>query len=788
MEEKVIFAAIAGLLHDIGKFYQSAEVNLVDTANRKVVNDVGFQHTFATQMFVEKFTPTDWQKKVSGTVNHHKPKDQQDYQVQLADRLSLNEPNELEDVLLPRLQSIFSTLSGHNAQKFLKLRRLNSKDKKALFPVSADVKSDVRKDYRDHWSLFEQQCLLRLRNPTTPDLYLENLLNLLLEFTWCIPATAAKGMSEISFYDHARTTAALAACLAADGREPDWCLKAIEKNDAVCFLVGADLSGLQKFIYSITSSGAAKSLRARSFYIQLLEEVLAYTILNRLGLPIVNLLYVGGGGFQLLVPLSVEPVLKEIIGDLTRDILILHQGGLGLAIEWEPLTSSDFCSFNIARDRVGKRLQLAKRKPFGRASTEFLSEVIGAPFHQGGDPTRYCIVTGEDGETVCKTEAGTYKSKFVLGLEELGRVLPKATHLLMMPIDEIVEPSLATSWQRALQVLGFHVEVITSKNEFILPKLKKNHHVRIWNLQSDVNASGLENILDHPAVIGYRPFAQLTPLDAHETPLTFDELSIPITGKFERWGVLRMDVDNLGLLFREGFGKSASISLTANLSLMLRLFFESCLPEFAQGDLQNHLYIQYAGGDDLFVVGSWDALPEFGKNIRQSFYEYTCGNPKLTISGGIALADAGSPIDQIANQAGEAEHQAKSLRPEKNAISFLNQAMDWDSFIISSDEARKIATGIKSNRLPRNLIHAILSLHDQLNEARLEAKRNDTRVPKFGRWTWMAAYQLTRLAESIKEEDKKYLIHLRDSLLKPDAEIETLGLAARWAQYLTRGG
>ena len=794
MTEEIIFAAIAGLLHDIGKFALRAGVELKGPWIGETKSDFGHPHALATYYFVQKFIPSAWRVGISGAANHHRPKQAQDYQVQLADWLSSAEREENEDQSIPRLESIFGHLSSHKGGKYLPMTRLNPQDENKLFPVELDKntqKATADKGYADLWADFEQECRRRFQGLDSPELYLESLYNLMLEYTWCIPSAYWKGIPDISLYDHARTTAALAACLSADQRKPDWCKTARGKNDPICLLVGADLSGLQKFIYNISSSGAAKSLRARSFYIQLLEEVLSLFVLEALQLPSTNILYVGGGGFQLLAPLSAATRLNELAVQINTKLLALHQGEIGLILEWETLNARDFEAFNQARDRLGTRILRAKRRPFAQVPTGALAQAVGTPYHRGGDPLQFCSVTGEDGDSVELDEDGAYKSKFVRSLEDLGKVLPKAKFLAVMPVNHSETPALATGWQSSLETFGYYVAVIANDRDLALPVLPTGRFTRVWSLQP-IDASTFNNLPASLAglnkVFGYWPFAQLTPLDRKGNPQTFDELAKPIRGKFERWGVLRMDVDNLGLIFRNGFGESASLSRVASLSLMLRLFFEGWLPKVAGEKLKDHLYIQYAGGDDLFVVGSWDALPEFATRVRDSFAKFTCDNPALTISGGIALADAGFPLDQAAEQAGEAEETAKNFRPEKDVITFLGIAMDWASFRATTANSKKLADGIATGNFPRNLIQAILSLRDEMVTARQEAKRAGKRAPTVGRWTWMAAYQFTRLAKDTrKEEDKQYIESLRDELMKPDVKMDALGLAARWAQYWTRG-
>jgi CRISPR-associated protein Csm1 len=68
------------------------------------------------------------------------------------------------------------------------------------------------------------------------------------------------GSPDVALIDLARSTGAIAAALAQQ-----------QPGDKLA-LIGGDLMGVQKFIYTISSEGALKSLRARSFYLELAAE------------------------------------------------------------------------------------------------------------------------------------------------------------------------------------------------------------------------------------------------------------------------------------------------------------------------------------------------------------------------------------------------------------------------------------------------------------------------------------------------------------------------------------
>lgn len=821
INDTVLNAALAGLLHDIGKFMWRARMKELrqQHTQQEVEKKYRYWHALAGEVFLTNFMHADLRKGLSGVCNHHLPDpeevdlgDPQPWIVKQADQLASAERDESEDEFVPRLLSIFARLKGHNAEEYLPLKRLNPFERLNLFPKNVDVRgkqAQFEAEYSQLWKDFEQACKdANLASITDPNLYLETILALLQEHTWCVPSTADEAGPDISLFDHLRVTAAIAACLAADGHDNQGKLQPLkDSQQKICLLVWADLSGLQKFIYSLASEGAAKSLRARSFYVQLLCEGLAHAIVDALGLPITNLIYVGGGGFQLLAPLAAEKSLPDIVTELTERLLIVHQGDLGLTVEYEQVMANEFQQFSAVYDRLGKKLNIAKRRPFVKASAQALFEAIGRPLTQGGDPLKFCIVTGEDGDNLVRFDKDSerFKSEFVDSLEKLGLDLPSATHIALARVDP-AKPARAIDWQEALKTFGYSFQISTDPKKGLTLRPINGEFVRVWHLKplalNDAQLTLPSNAL---RVASYRPFARLTPKVydpqiGRERPKTFDELAkkpVHQNSSFERWGVLRMDVDNLGTLFKDGFGANASLARIASLSFALRLFFEGHLPELANGkpdgditerDLSSYLYIQYSGGDDIFVVGAWDALPEFARRIRTAFGEYAAQNPGVTISGGMDIFHEKYPLYLAAEDAGEAESQAKDM-DGKDAFCFLSVAAKWNEFDTARQRAYRLATLVETRQAPRSLIQNLLMLYAE-HKTNIKNSKYKTK-PWYGRWMWLAAYQLTRLVTSLKkdnEQARKEVEDLRNSFTSKDADLAHIALSARWAQFLTRGG
>lgn len=152
------------------------------------------------------------------------------------------------------------------------------------------------------------------------DTYLASLLNVLEATLSFVPSsTDASEVVDVSLFDHLKLTGALGACiwhyLQATGQS-DFKSALFDKqdtfyNEKAFLLTTFDVSGIQDFIYTIHSSGAAKMLRARSFYLEMLTEHLIDELLARVGLSRANLNYSGGGHAYLLLP-NTESARKSV--------------------------------------------------------------------------------------------------------------------------------------------------------------------------------------------------------------------------------------------------------------------------------------------------------------------------------------------------------------------------------------------------------------------------------------------------------------------------------------------
>jgi CRISPR-associated protein Csm1 len=657
------------------------------------------------------------------------------------------------------LDTIFTRLrtgSSQQRQQWQKPAMLRC-DEDTLFPQDKPVKPDNA--LADNL----RQVLQAVGQINDPEQRVERLLFGLQWYAWSLPSP----LPAVSLYDLARLHAAVAAAQTADP----------EHRIA---LVGGDLSGLQEFLYSIPAEGAARQLRGRSFYLQLLTDACANYVLRESGMPLCNLLYAGGGRFYVVVP---GHVVDQVLGwrkHLGRILLKAHHGLLYLALgttqPFAPDTYSDTTWIELTQ-----AIDRDKRRRFAALDPDEFAQMFQPRMPR---PPR-----GDDEQT---------DDRLGESLAELGRQLTRA---VLLQVGTATEPLAGETWRAVTTQLGWQYEFLPQ------PPVRAGRF-RILALDDEAAPhSPAQAMLVGPRYTVTEAY-RLREDDLHEK--LDEELRPGDVAPFTvlarrsrgvaRIAVLRMDVDNLGDLFGKGLERPAGLAglaVTAALSSALSRFFEGWVGELCRrmNQTEGGIYAVYSGGDDLFLVGSWHVMPELARTIRNDFVRYTTGIipdgiPPVSVSAGITLHQAGYPLYQAAEDAGNALDAAKSYtRPDgrnKDAITFLGQTLSWQEFAEASRLKDELVTLIEQGA-PRSLLITLqrLSLY-----ARPRYNRDGVEQLTVGPWVWQGVYQFTRLAERSSDEVKQKIVDLRERLLSSEGimarTIIPAGLAARWAQLLLR--
>jgi CRISPR-associated protein Csm1 len=195
---------------------------------------------------------------------------------------------------------------------------------------------------------------------------------------------------------------------------------------------------------------------------------------------------------------------------------------------------------------------------------------------------------------------------------------------------------------------------------------------------------------------------------------------------------LRMDVDSLGNIFRNGLGAPTSLPRIASLSRHLAYFFGGYLADLlSRREYQTTLQLIYSGGDDLFIVGAWSATPLIAHTIRDQFMRWVAGNPHWGISAGIEITELAFPIAAGAELAGKAEESAKNYRratgahqrKSKDAVCFLGEVFGWKegedfaALLKLKDSLRELFPRDGSSGLPRATLSTLQNIARQAGDA-----------------------------------------------------------------------
>jgi len=746
LHDKVKNVVIGGLLHDVGKvLHRGTRID-------------GRAHSHSGREWIREYT--DDNRILDCIAYHHHQeiegagleRNNLAYVVYIADNIAAGvDRREIEGEgsrgfdRNRHQESIYNLLNNSNAKAVYKISAIS---KKINYPQ--DIAGyNPESDYNDIYFGISEG----LRGINFQGEYVNSLLELLEAYLSYIPSsTYLREVSDISLFDHSKITAALASSivlyLIAHNRN-DYNLELFRnrhsfyKEKAFC-LFSCDISGVQQFIYTISSKGALKGLRSRSFYLELLLENLVDEILSASSLYRSNLLYTGGGHAYILLPNTYEAIQKagEAVRNTNSRLMEVFGARLFIAYGLQECSANELMSktddpedySNIFRSLAA---QVSMRK-LQRYSAADLRQLNHSDTDKEGRECRVCGVSSgleerQEG-TICHNCAA---------FTDISPILIKPDSVFVVSREEIKGTSLPL-----FSAQGEDLKFSALKVEEVKEILKKDNDkvLRIYSKNTYRTGFSLATKL-------WLGDYALSNQDGDIK--TFAELAESSRG-IGRIGVLRADVDNMGAAFVSGFVREnaaenkyryITLSRTATLSRSLSIFFKYYLNELlANGEFnllapagQRNIVVVYAGGDDLFLVGAWNEVLCAAIDIRRAFSSYT-GNT-LTISAGFALFEPGYPIARMAAETAELENSAKHNQHQggtKNSISLLGMEVidgklqaqhtyDWDSFenkVLGEKYAILMSIFSKAEDYGNSFLYNILDLlrqaeSDSINIARL---------------------------------------------------------------------
>ncbi|MCM1079530.1 MAG: type III-A CRISPR-associated protein Cas10/Csm1 [Bacteroidales bacterium] len=573
----------------------------------------------------------------------------------------------------------------------------------------------------------------------------ENLLTLLCKYTSNIPV-GLEGYNDVSVYDFLKSSAALTVCLydAIESRE---------SSNSPFLLIGADLSGIQPYLYQVASKYASKNLKGRSFYLRILSDAVLRYIRKELGLPQANVIYNSGGGFYLLAP-NTEHTKKRLdiaVNNIEEKLFDTHKLSLFLAIDFAELPKEAL--LHTGQTSLGDVWGQLFLKKDAKKGSKF-KNVIAKEYHSLFNPFMTAgngmtdICTGEtfsNTEQICNTKGLSPIREMTKQQIELGQML-KNLGVMVIAENEI------QAWNSECHLeplnLGLYYYFIKQeklKQDIAIIK-DKTVTVVSFNDNTDMVRSKMCSIINKLDYYG----------GTNIKCDVFEELCKNTSAEsFHRLGVLRMDVDNLGAIFQKGISPERSIlPRMSALSRAFDYFFSGYLNTIWKEIDPDHAYIIYSGGDDLFIVGDWSVMTDMAERIHKDFKHFTCENPAFSISGGISFIDDKFPIIKGAEMSAQEEANAKShvcSGKSKGSISFLGMAMNFEEeypYVKSLKDA--ISYAINTDGMPKSFISKVLT-HWMNADIKEHCIQN---IKTY----WMLTYDLSRMKERMKKSAAMSLI------------------------------
>ncbi|MBO7610443.1 MAG: hypothetical protein J6S96_09620 [Muribaculaceae bacterium] len=516
-------------------------------------------------------------------------------------------------------------------------------------------------------------------------------------------------------------------------------------------LVSGDMSGIQPFLYQIVSSKAAKNLKGRSCYIDLLGKAVVRSLLKALSLTEDYVICESGGTFVLVAPNipDITNKLDNAIRLIEKKIFETHGTALSVSIDSVEITSQEAKGGTATLAQRWNEV-FAKRelKKNAKCSSRMLDDDGYRVFFQ---PSR---VSGN------KTDAVT------------GEDIADVDSAVVKDFDDSSKDLVVSKVNKTLIELG------ECLRDGCIPKPVED------------NYKGNDFVIE-PAGLGIK-FRLVNDGDATEVK-TFEKMCENADeDALERLGVLRMDVDNLGSKFQE-YARTQSLVAYSALSRELDEFFKKDVYKLC---CQEECYLLYGGGDDLFVVGEWRNVIKLATNIQDKFKQWAkVRNGDWSLSGGVAIVKAKYPIIEGAKESGEEEDNAKNHNCDgltKNSISLMGTPLNWDKefepVIKLKDRVVQLLSNKEKEVLPKSFLNKVM-MH--ASKASIKShKVTDVSI------YWQLTYDIKRALERAKNnEDVKDLLDCcRKDICTPGDTLagekivtnyhllELWALACRWAE------
>lgn len=716
MNKNEIQVVLGGLLHDIGKVlyryndgrnhsisgYDFLKENGIE--DKVILDQVRFHHaSLFRDADIDENSPayiTYWADNVASGADRRENKNSESNEGQKYNRY------------VP-LASVFNILNGNQENSKYRISEITDSGE-INYPINEDITYS-----EEVYGKIVTNLKSGIKQVDLSEPYINSMLGVLEANLSFVPSsTNVTQYVDISLYDHVKMTAAIGSCIYAYLQEK--CRTNFREelfgnkesyNKESFLLFSMDISGIQSFLYSVDGEGALRSLRSKSFYLEIMlehviDELLACTDVSR-----ANLIYSGGGHAYLLLPNTekVKNVIDAFEKKTRKWFLENYRTELYIAMGYAACSANSL--MNVPEGSYEEIFRSVSRALSDKKASRYAAEdIISLNRKPAEASTRECRVCGRTDhlteDNICS---------FCDSFRKISKGILYGDFVSIIKEEEADKTSVKLPFDRYM--------IFENEKELRGRIQSRENYVRSYSknkLFTGMNVSTRLWVGD---------YAKGT---------SFKDLADSAKG-IRKIGILRADVDNLGQAFVRGFSPElTSISRTATFSRKLNMFFKLHINYILKhgtfsmdgrsGEREREVTVVYSGGDDVFLVGAWNDVVEASADLSDALKRYTQG--MLTISAGVGIFPFKFPVKAFARQTGLLEDASKAA-DGKNSITVFEAGNGENTYSWSAFEDQVIKEKLealhafflgnpeKGRTTVYKLLEYIRHLDDKINLARL---------------------------------------------------------------------
>ncbi|SMC09193.1 type III-A CRISPR-associated protein Cas10/Csm1 [Nitratiruptor tergarcus] len=688
--------ALAGLLHDIGKFRQRTGKKDLDDHDMTFAlcneQKCSYIHAAHTSKAIEEMGLVGIENLVEIASSHHENNLNDDKKIiQLADRYASAERKEGEssNFKKTKLMSIFSevALCNENEEFFFPVQKFTSN---IAYPNREKEDSQAQEKYQRLYNDFKKDAENLQLNFNKEDNFLEflKIKSLLEKYTTFIPSSSYRSYPDVSLFDHLLLTSALSV--------------ALKTNKDKFYLIQGDFTSIQSFIFSKfgeSNKFLAKILRAKSLFVSLSTEYIALKICKLLQIPPTNIVLSAGGKFTIIAPkyekvkvnnkeFTFDEFIEYIKDEINKQFATINYLQTKFALTFIE-EKYEHLQYNNKIFEKEKNLHCQNRpynascvfwnlaKSFEEEKLKFDSNIeVFEDYIEEFKSKEKCDICG----IVPTTEKidDIYICKFCKKFKEIGEKFTKKKYIQIDLSKDLID---AFDFVNDIQNHNLIYFSMDENDNFAYKRVA--NYVPLIEDENDKRYKLIEEKFDERLKKGdVKSFYHIA----------VEGLKEEDDGFYGRkyLAILKADVDNLGQIFIYGFKKGknekndyipikrvknekifdeATFSRIMSLSRFTDFYFTSILKKKIKEEKEEYknIYTVFAGGDDLFLIGHYEEIIALHKELIIDFKKFT-QNSDFHLSYAIKFISANVPIMQMAEFAEEDLNKAKDFNKNNSVI------------------------------------------------------------------------------------------------------------------------